>query len=1035
MLKLRQLKLEATPSQNSSLPLSFELPDENPLTIFGRNASGKTLFVRILRDLFSAEGRAHDWSSHFESARLEVRMGQESYVIRKDFATGKRESWTVEDDNGRIQEASFSPETEGENDREYPFFWQGLDDALISQTFLVIDGDMNVRFNSGLLKDLEQVVLHPWAAARARAQHRLKCLVSSSEEEHGLLTNAEWELARAEERLTKFTEACQTIEDNAEQRHSLEAQMVQQMDKLRQLQQERHQFEHRKRLRERLDVLQNWLAEVAEERQAVEELRAQHVEILSRFEESYRPFRGLPENFGEWLAEISDLLRQRQTLSIRIDSLVEARANTESELATIRERKEQAEQKAQTVTPAIDNERAAEIQKQLRSLHQTRCELEEKRDVKRRHLREEFGDDCDDWENFCDKAQRLAELQKQQQDVVAKREEIEKRWLTLQEEEREQIRSCELEFPNFDNLPEFPEGSLDKFDSARSELRDAERRMVEAQRRLADFHRNPRLFATGGIAFVTALVGFCLGLVLADWAVGLFAALVSSGALLTIFGGAMAFPSRVRKKLEIDLQNRKEHWKSILITKDELEHELGTLSNYPDLASASQAFQDYNTRKRKLLRLHNSLAACEHEASMLPHLDKIKEEIASLSAALPEKLRALSPEQLLQNIGLYVRVQREIEDIESRLRDYESEGEVYHEIQQLSAELSEMEVWEASQIRDREQLAQELAELAEKEQQFQAELNEDHLSAPQKESEELSERIRELSAKQAESVRGQDPILLSEKWNEMISLRSKLREIRDSLSARPTLEELKSREHILKVELDPLQSEYADIETDQEPDLERIETEFNALENEIEQLKNSRDTLPVSIDALGYAAEDSVESLSEQLEKRRQEFQELNEEREKLEADLTQIEQEIARCRETLPQRVLSTAKEFLGRLTKGKLREVLLESDERFTVREASGRELAIENLSGGQRDLVMLALRMAMINEMGELAPPIVFDDPFSRLDSENLSQVRELLTAFSQRHQVILLTRDPRYRDWGYAMSLDKSAPFEATTTSSG
>lgn len=1035
MLKLLQLKLEATPSQNNYLPLSFELPDENPLTIFGRNASGKTLFVRILRDLLSTEGHAHDWSSHFESAKLKVRMGQESYVIWEDFTTGKREFWAVEDDNGWIQEASFSPETEGENGREYPFFWQGLDNALISQTFLVIDGDMNVQFNSGLLKDLEQVVLHPLAAARARAQHRLKYLVSSSEEEHGLLTNAEWEFARAEERLTKFTEACRTIEDNAEQRHSLEAQMVQQMDKLRQLQQERHQSEHRNRLRERLDILRNWLTEVAEERQAVEEFRAQHVEILNRFEESYRPFRGLPENFGEWLAETSDLLRQRQTLSIRIDSLVEARANKETELATVREKKEQVEQKAQTLTPTIDNERAGEIQKHLRNLHQTRCELEEKRDVKRRHLREELGDDCDDWENVCDKAQRLAEHQQLQQDVVVKREEIEKRWLTLQEEEREQIRSCELEFPNFDNLPEFSEDDLEKFYSARSELRDAEHRMVEAQRQLADFHHKPRLFATGGIAFVTALVGFCLGFVFADWAVGLFAALVSSGALLTIFGGALAFPSRARKKLEIDLQNHKEHWKSILIAKDELERGLGSLCNYSDLASARQAFQDYNSRKRKLLRLHNSLAACEHEASMLPHVDKIKEEIASLTAALPEKLRAKSPEQLLQNIDLYMRVLHEIEDTESRLRDYESEGEICHEIQQLSTELSEMEAREANQIRDREQLAQEIAELAEKEQQFQSELNEEHLSAPQKENEELSERIRALSVKQAESVRGQNPILLSEKWEEMIGLRSKLREIRDRLSARPTLEELKSREHVLKVELDPLQSEYADIETDQEPDLERIEMEFNALENEIEQLKDSRDALPISIDSFGYTAEDSEESLSEQFEKCRQEFQELNEERENLEADMTQIEQEIARCRETLPPRVLSTAKEFLGRLTKGKLREVLLESDERFSVRDASGREAAIENLSGGQRDLVMLALRMAMINEMGELAPPIVFDDPFSRLDSENLSQVRELLTAFSQRHQVILLTRDPRHRDWGYAMSLDKYTPFETSVMVNG
>ncbi|MBU1707568.1 hypothetical protein KKB28_06610 [bacterium] len=1014
--------------------MSLELPDENFLTIIGRNASGKTLFVKILRNLLSAERRSGAWSSHFESAKLNLSLGQESYIIREDFTTGKRESWAVVDGNDGLQGTSFTTEADGENGRENLFFWQGLDDALISQTFLVIDGNVDVQFDSELRKNLEQLVVHPWIAALARARHRLNSLVASSEGE-GLLSNAEAELARAEERLAKFTEAYRTIEDNIVRRGFLEAQIVQQMDELRRLQQQRNQFEHRKRLQERLKILRNWLGEVAEERQGVEELRAQHVEILNRFEERHRPFRALPENFGESLAEIADLLQQRQTLSIRIEELAEARTNAEEELEVLRERRQQLEQGANVEALVTTNERATEIKKHLRNLRQIRSELEEKRDVKRQHLQEELGNDYDDWEDLCDKTQHLADLQKLQRDAIARRDEIEKRWLTLQEEEREQIRSCEIEFPNFDDLPEFPEEDLNRFYNTRNELRDAERRMVESQRQLAGFHRNPRIFAVGGVAFVTALVGFCLGLVLADWAVGLFASLVSSGALLTIFGRALAFPSRVRKKLEIDLQNHKEYWKSVLIVKDRLERGLGTLSNYPDFASAKQAFQDYNTRKRKLLRLHNSLAACEHEASMLPQVDKIKEEIASLLAALPEKLRAVSPEQLLQNMDLYVRVQREIEDIEARLRDYESEGEVYHEIQRLSAELSEMEAQEVSQSQDREQLDQEFAELAERERQFQAELAEDHLSGYREEIEELDRKIRQLSSEHAAFIRGEDPILLSEKWEEMVVLRAKLREIRDRLSACPTIEELKSREHILKTELDPLQSECSNIVVDKDMDLERFDVEFNELKNEIEQLKDSRDALPVSIEEFGYAAEDSEESLSAQLEERRQDYQELSAERDRLDTDITQIEQEIARRRETLPQRVLSTAKEFLGRLTKGKLREILVESDERFAVREASGRKFAMENLSGGERDLVMLALRIAMINEMGDLAPPIVFDDPFTRLDSENLSQVRELLTAFSQRHQVILLTRDSRYRDWGHAINLDKSESVKTRTTASG
>ena len=52
------------------------------------------------------------------------------------------------------------------------------------------------------------------------------------------------------------------------------------------------------------------------------------------------------------------------------------------------------------------------------------------------------------------------------------------------------------------------------------------------------------------------------------------------------------------------------------------------------------------------------------------------------------------------------------------------------------------------------------------------------------------------------------------------------------------------------------------------------------------------------------------------------------------------------------------------------------------------------------------------------------IILDDPFYRMDPEHLIRVRELLTSFLDRHQLILLSRDPRYGAWGHTISIART-----------
>jgi DNA sulfur modification protein DndD len=102
--------------------------------------------------------------------------------------------------------------------------------------------------------------------------------------------------------------------------------------------------------------------------------------------------------------------------------------------------------------------------------------------------------------------------------------------------------------------------------------------------------------------------------------------------------------------------------------------------------------------------------------------------------------------------------------------------------------------------------------------------------------------------------------------------------------------------------------------------------------------------------------------------------------------------------------------------LTEGRIQEILYEPEGRLSIIDAAQRTLPIERLSGGLYDLLMIALRLAMIERLENYGLPVVLDDPFGRLDSEHLTRMRELLIRFSQRNQVILLSRDPRFGAWG-------------------
>lgn len=87
-----------------------------------------------------------------------------------------------------------------------------------------------------------------------------------------------------------------------------------------------------------------------------------------------------------------------------------------------------------------------------------------------------------------------------------------------------------------------------------------------------------------------------------------------------------------------------------------------------------------------------------------------------------------------------------------------------------------------------------------------------------------------------------------------------------------------------------------------------------------------------------------------------------------------------------------------------------------QITVQDAAGGTRALENLSSGTRDAVVLAAKLALAVKTREGAGLLVLDDPFHAMDRDREEKALRMIQDFHLRHgwQIILLTKDAHLRD---------------------
>jgi len=259
---------------------------------------------------------------------------------------------------------------------------------------------------------------------------------------------------------------------------------------------------------------------------------------------------------------------------------------------------------------------------------------------------------------------------------------------------------------------------------------------------------------------------------------------------------------------------------------------------------------------------------------------------------------------------------------------------------------------------------------------------------------------------------GESPELVDSKIAELNKIRGETeileREVKKSEEYAKRLSEIEKSSIDLKDGLKKSEDEFSRLEFD--------EGIFEALQLERDGLRDKRYSIKSEVERKEFKIKE-IKNKIDELEKRREEFTDLKKNLERAEREMNLFREArdevfhpnrgIRRYYRELYLRRLSTLLSYyFKRINQNpKYREILFDKDYRILIRSNEG-EFDIEQLSGGERVQLALALRISLI----ELLSPVrllILDEPFGSLDKEHREILGEALNRIAMDGQLILVT----------------------------
>ncbi|HEY4003015.1 MAG TPA: hypothetical protein VGO93_29370 [Candidatus Xenobia bacterium] len=164
----------------------------------------------------------------------------------------------------------------------------------------------------------------------------------------------------------------------------------------------------------------------------------------------------------------------------------------------------------------------------------------------------------------------------------------------------------------------------------------------------------------------------------------------------------------------------------------------------------------------------------------------------------------------------------------------------------------------------------------------------------------------------------------------------------------------------------------------------------------------------------------NLAALDRELEELRQREARVVEERDGLKRGLDILAHHLEHATDLLGGGLQVRTQDVLKSLTGGRWAEVAVEGKPLEPVLKTPHGERRGDHVFGGLRDQLYFALRVAMADELsGSIQLPFLIDDPFLRLDPQQLPLAIEYLRQLGSRRQVILFTHDERFKELGPVM----------------
>ena len=1033
----------------------LRLPGSNPAIVLGGNGSGKSLCTAAIQLVLGVTSEREMLRADLLTAgidRIEIEFVVSGRVGRlQTFLQTGEQSVGWSDDDGHQNGSHASSEwVLHDLNKRLADTEQRSASALLAQANFVRNGELPVQVTKELLSALRRAALQPVESELQDWVRRLYAL-SGEQESGGRLVQERELLQKSQERIRYIGDLQTKLEQAHQFQADLQVRLVQLMSQLSVVNAEYDECTKIASVADRAQRIAVWLDEIHRECEDVADLREQHARSQEQLDVLENTFRGAPENLEDLLSEYRERLEAEAVLERKnAAALTEIQRMDEA----IRAAKQELDDCKPPEPGVFQSEHRAlqgeleNLEARISSLLRERIDLIRERDGLQIRLQRDFAAlrELDtaareslisylEWKNQA--AERLAHRAQTHAEQQDRREREIKNL-------REQLYS---DFAHFDELPGNAAELLRELHDRRKVVATLKSDREEFARRKENLEKRNNSGRKAAWIAVAAAIGAGVGAVAGGWDFALFAGLVASGLALLVlrfvYGRADRELESAVKAAELVTARLAENEESII----RLEAALPPLASLANPQEAADKLQEYCSTRERLGELTSSPVpnASEPDEEEQRSLDRFSER-------LPKHVFDIPVNTLEHQLGEFSVLQAALSQLDAQWREFEDDGSKQREIAAAERQVAE--------IRDKLQSA--AASYDELMRNYESRRRESmerltvlesvravELPPDQREAElaEVRERLTQLRDESAGFLGQMDADEMSEQLRTLGALRRDIRKIRDLLSAKQSLDELRAREGLLAEELetvkqkltemDPLyllDGTVSDYAAKYSRQLVAAGDAMKMTEAAIDGLRRDLETVEVEHWSGLLTQCEPLHELQQTALQHEEAVQRTEHEAQVARETIAHLRSEHEVIERTFDDEFYRTMANQLRMLTDDRCRAVHV-ADDRLFVEFADGSQRALTSLSGGLSDVAWIAARLALLETLSDpIRFPVFWDEPFARLDDHHLARVRSALARCSEKQQVVLLTRDSRLTAWGDVVNLSdalvsESSPMQA------